>query len=198
MQLQDRIIAHLHSSLDLKVRTLEEQAPLIETAALILFNCLISENKILCCGNGGSAAQAQHFSAMLLERYEKERPGLPAIALSADSTVISAIADGSNFSDIYSKQIRALGQPGDTLLAISPLGRSPNMIQAIQAAHDREMNVVALTGHDGGGMSSLLKPEEIEICVPSTSPILVHEVHLLIIHCLCNLIDFQLFGDADS
>ncbi len=197
MELQDRIIHHFHESLDLKARTIEEYGPLIELAGQQLFHCLVSEGKILCCGNGGSAALAQHFSSLLLNRYSQERPGLPAVALTADSATMSAIASDASFSDVYSKQIRALGQPGDILLALSPTGRANNMIQAIQAAHDRDMHVIALTGDEGGDMTALLTPEEVEICINSASTALVHEVHLLIIHTLCDLVEHQLFGGME-
>ncbi len=198
MELQDRIIDHFHQGLDLKAHALEEFCPAIEQAAIMIFHCLISEHKVLCCGNGGSAALAQYFSALLLNRYSQERPGLPACALSADSATLSAIADDGNFGEIYSKQIRALGQPGDILLALSPHGRSANMVQAIQAAHDREMDVIALTGNDGGGMAALLTPEEVEICIPSTSSALVQEVHLMVLHGIGNLIEYQLFGGDEE
>jgi D-sedoheptulose 7-phosphate isomerase len=198
MELQDRIIQHFHQSLDLKAHCIEEFGPTIEEAGLLMFQCLIAEGKVLCCGNGGSAALSQLFCALLLNRYRQERPGLPAMALNGDATTLSAIAEDSSFSDVYSKQIRALGQPGDILLALSPNGRAASLIQAIQAAHDREMTVIALTGNDGGGMTALLNPDDVEICIGSPSPPLVHEVHLLIIHTLCDLIEFQLFGGMEA
>jgi D-sedoheptulose 7-phosphate isomerase len=195
MELQQRIIEHFHHSLDLKAHVIESYTPQIAQAAEQLFHCLISEHKILCCGNGASAALAQHFSALMLNRYQHERPGLPALSLSADSAALSAIADDSHFSDVYSKQVRALGQPGDILLAFSSDGRSANLIQAIQAAHDRGMGVIALSG-EGGDIGALLSQEELEIRIPSTSTALVNEVHLLIIHALCDLIEHQLFGGS--
>jgi len=194
MELQQRIIDHFHQSLDLKVHVLESFTAQIAHAGEQLFHCLVSEHKVLCCGNGGSAALAQHTCALLLNRYQHERPGLPAIALGADSATLSAIADDSNFSDVYSKQIRALGQPGDILLTLSPDGRSASLIQAIQAAHDRGMTVIALSGGDGGDIAALLTSEEIDIRIPSASTPLVHEVHLAVIHALCDLIEHQLFG----
>ena len=149
------------------------------------------------CGNGGSAGDAQHFSSELLNRFERERPSLPAIALTTDTSTITSIANDYSYNEIFSKQIRALGQPGDVLLAISTSGNSANIIQAIQAAHDREMIVVALTGRDGGGMASLLLPEDVEIRVPANVTARIQEVHLLAIHCLCDLIDSQLFGSEE-
>jgi D-sedoheptulose 7-phosphate isomerase len=130
----------------------------------------------------------------LLSRFRHERPGLPALALNADSAAMSAISEDSSFAEVYAKQIRALGQPGDVLLAISPDGRGASMVQAIQAAHDREMQVIALTGGDGGNMTALLERDEIEICVPSDDEALVYDAQLLVLHCLCDLIDYQLFG----
>ena len=194
MELQQRVIDHFHQSLDLKVHVVESFAPQIAQAAEQLFNCLVAEHKVLCCGNGGSAALAQHFCALMLNRYQYERPGLPALALNADSATLSAIADDSHFSDVYSKQIRALGQPGDILLAISHDGRSASLIQAIQAAHDRGMTVITLSGDEGGDIAALLTTDEIEMRIPSTSIALVHEVHITIIHALCDLIEHQLFG----
>ncbi|MFT5722554.1 MAG: D-sedoheptulose 7-phosphate isomerase [Motiliproteus sp.] len=196
MELQQRIIDHFHQSLDLKVHVIEQFAPQIAQAGEQLFHCLASEHKILTCGNGGSAALAQHFSALMLNRYQHERPGLPTIALGADSAILSAIAEDTHFNDVYSKQIRALGQPGDILLTLSPNDRPASLIQAIQAAHERGMTVIALSGGDGDGgdIAAILTQEEIEIRIPSSRTALVHEVHLLIIHSLCDLIEHQLFG----
>lgn len=161
-----------------------------------MVNALLNEGKILSCGNGGSAGDAQHFSSELLNRFERERPSLPAVALTTDSSTITSIANDYSHNEVF-QQIRALGQPGDVLLAISTSGNSANVIQAIQAAHDREMLVVALTGRDGGGMASLLLPEDVEIRVPSKITARIQEVHLLAIHCLCDLIDRQLFGSEE-
>lgn len=196
MELQDRLIEHFHNSLDLKAYIVEEQAAQIVHAAEQLFICLVSENKILTCGNGTSGALAQYASAMLLNRYQHERPSLPAMALGADSASLTAIAADSHFGDIYSKQIRALGQPGDALLVLSANGRSASLIQAVQAAHDREMHVIALTGHQDD-LTALLQPDDIEIQIPSEMTALVNESHLLIIHCLCDLIEYQLFGGME-
>lgn len=194
MELEDRIINHFHNSMEVNAVTIEQYTPLIAHASEQLLQTLISEGKILCCGNGGSASLNQHFVSLLLNRFRQERPGLPAIALNADGAVLSGICEESSFADVYAKQIRALGQPGDTLLILSTHGRSASLIQAIQAAHDREMQVIALTGAGGGDMKSLLGPEEIEICVPSEDSTLIHNAHLMLIHTLCDLIDHQLFG----
>lgn len=194
MELEDRIVSQFHNSMEINAQTIEHYTPLIAEASELLLQCLVNESKILCVGNGGAAALAQHFSALLLSRFRHERPGLPALALSADSAAMSAISEDSSFSEVYSKQVRAFGQPGDILLAISPDGHGTSLVQAIQAAHDREMLVIALTGGDGGNMTALLGPEEIEICVPCDDEALVYHAHLLVLHCLCDLIDYQLFG----
>ena len=161
-----------------------------------MVRCLLENGKILCCGNGGSAGDAQHFSAELLNRFERERPGLPALALTADSSTITAIANDYSYEEIFSKQVSALGQAGDVLLAISTSGNSANVIQAIKAGRDREMLVVALTGNDGGEVARSLSDKDVEIRVSSNSTARIQEVHLVVIHCLCDFIDTQLFpGD---
>ena len=193
--MQDRIISHFGASIETKTYAAEVLPPFIEHAAQIMVNCLIRENKILTCGNGGSAGDAQHFSSELLNRFERERPGLPAIALTTDSSTITSIANDYSYNEIFSKQIRALGNAGDVLLAISTSGNSANVVQAIQAAHERDMIVVALSGQDGGDMRAVLTDNDVEIRVPSKSTARIQEVHLLVIHCLCDLIDHSLFGD---
>ncbi|MAR01154.1 MAG: phosphoheptose isomerase [Oceanospirillaceae bacterium] len=193
--MQDRIISHFGASIETKTYAAEVLPPFIEHAAQIMVNCLIRENKILTCGNGGSAGDAQHFSSELLNRFERERPGLPAIALTTDSSTITSIANDYSYNEIFSKQIRALGNAGDVLLAISTSGNSANVVQAIQAAHERDMIVVALSGKDGGDMRAVLTDNDVEIRVPSKSTARIQEVHLLVIHCLCDLIDHSLFGD---
>ena len=157
--------------------------------------CLLANRKILSCGNGGSAADAQHFSSELLNRFERERPGLPAIALTTDSSTLTSIANDYSYEEIFSKQVRALGQPGDILLAISTSGNSPNIVQAIGAASERDMCVIALTGRDGGKMAGNYRQGDVEIRVNAESTARIQEVHLLLIHCLCDLIDQQLFGN---
>ena len=149
---------------------------------------------IYVCGNGGSAGDAQHFSAELINRFERERPPLPAIALTTDSSTITSIGNDYSFDEIFSKQVRALGQGGDVLLAISTSGNSSNVIEAIKIAHAREMKVIMLSGRDGGAMRELIKPGDVEVCVPSQITARIQEVHLLVIHCLCDLIDTHLFG----
>lgn len=160
----------------------------------MIFSRLLEGNKVLSCGNGGSAGDAQHFSSEMLNRYERERPGLPAIALTTDSSTVTSIANDYDFSQIFSRQIEALGQPNDLLLAISTSGNSNNVNKAIQSAHDREMSIVALTGRDGGNLVKLLTTGDVEIRVPSDVTARIQETHLLIIHCLCDLVDQQLLG----
>lgn len=197
MDMQSRIRQLFQASIDTKRQALEVLPPYIEQGSQMMVAALLNDGKILACGNGGSAGDAQHFSSEMLNRFERERPSLPAIALTTDSSTLTSIANDYSYNEVFSKQIRALGQAGDVLLAISTSGNSANVIQAIQAAHDREMTVVALTGCDGGGMASLLLPEDVEIRVPSTSTARIQEVHLLMIHCLCDLIDSQLFGSEE-
>jgi len=197
MDINQRIARLFIDSIEVKQRSQESLIDVIGDAAQLMVQCLLSDGKILSCGNGGSAGDAQHFSSELLNRFERERPSLPAMALTTDSSTITSIANDYSYNEIFSKQIRALGQPGDVLLAISTSGKSPNVVQAIQAAHDREMQVVALTGKDGGDIASLMQPDDVEIRVPSDVTARIQEVHLLAIHCLCDSIDQQLFGSDE-
>ncbi len=190
----DRIKQHFSDSIQTKKDAQESLPETIQLAGALMVNSLLSEGKILCCGNGGSAADSQHFSSELLNRFERERPSLPAIALTTDSSTITSVANDYSYNEIFSKQIRALGNKQDILLAISTSGHSPNILQAVQAAHDRFMKVIALTGKDGGDLSGLLMTDDIEIRVPSQSTARIQEVHLIVIHCLCDYIDSQLFG----
>jgi D-sedoheptulose 7-phosphate isomerase len=180
------------------IQTKIEAQPLliqpIANAAELIFNRLLEGNKILSCGNGGSAGDAQHFSSEMLNRYERDRPGLPAIALTTDSSTVTSIANDTDFTNIFSRQIEALGQPNDLLLAISTSGNSGNINRAVVSAHDRDMNVVALSGRDGGELAKLLTPGDVELRVPSDVTARIQELHLLIIHCLCDLVDHQLLG----
>ena len=197
MDTHARIQKLFRDSIETKRQAMEVLIPHIDLASQVMVAALLNEGKILTCGNGGSAGDAQHFSSELLNRFERERPSLPALALTTDTSTLTSIANDYSYNEVFSKQIRALGQPGDILLAISTSGNSANVIQAIQAAHDREMTVVALTGRDGGGMASLLLPEDVEIRVPSKITARIQEVHLLVIHCLCDQIDQQLFGSEE-
>lgn len=196
MSLKERIYQHFTDSIQTKHDAVELLAPHIETAAQTIVQSLLNSNKVLSCGNGGSAGDAQHFSSEMLNRFERERPSLPAIALSTDTSTITSIANDYSYNEIFSKQIRALGQAGDILLAYTTSGNSGNIIDAIKAAHDRDMTVITVTGKDGGQLSSLslLNDQDIELRVPSNSTARIQETHLLITHCLCDLIDYQLFG----
>jgi D-sedoheptulose 7-phosphate isomerase len=191
---QERIQRLFNQSIQTKIEALPLLTQPISDAARLIFDRLLEGNKILSCGNGGSAGDAQHFSSEMLNRYERERPGLPAIALTTDSSTVTSISNDYDFSLVYSRQIEALGQPNDLLLAISTSGNSSNVNHAVQSAHEREMAVVALTGKEGGELSKLLAQGDVEIRVPSTVTARIQEVHLLIIHCLCDLVDQQLLG----
>ena len=182
-------------SIDTKQNASEVLAPVIVRGAEALTQALLGNRKILSCGNGGSAADAQHFSSELINRFERERPGLAGIALTTDSSTLTSIANDYSYADIFARQVRALGQPGDVLLAISTSGNSENVNRAITAAHERGLQVVGLTGRDGGEMAELMIERDVEIRVPATSTARIQEVHLLIIHCLCDLIDRELLGD---
>lgn len=168
----------------------------IAKASEMMVQALLNNHKILCCGNGGSAADAQHFSAEMLNRYEAERPSLPAIALTTDTSTITSIANDYHFNEIFSKQIKALGQRGDVLLAISTSGKSKNIIEAIVAAHHRQMQVIAFTGRDGGDIPPLLNEGDVEVRVPAESTARIQEVHGIVIHCVCDIIDKRLFQPA--
>jgi D-sedoheptulose 7-phosphate isomerase len=195
MDINKRIIKHFKDSADLKLKVKDALAQPIATSAQIFFDCVTNDGKIMCCGNGGSAADAQHFAAELLNRFEKERPGLACIALTTDSSVLTSIANDYDYNQIFSKQVRALGLPGDSLLAISTSGNSPNVVAAIHAAHERSMSVIALTGRDGGEMARALRPGDVSICVDSKITARIQEVHLLTLHCLCDIIDYHLLGE---
>jgi D-sedoheptulose 7-phosphate isomerase len=170
----------------------------IELASTLLNQTLLNGNKVMSCGNGGSAGDAQHFSSELLNRYDRDRPGLPGIALTTDSSTLTSIANDDDYRKIFSKQITALGQPGDLLLAISTSGQSPNIIEAIRAANESDIAVIALTGKDGGLIEQELSSISVEIRVPSNVTARIQEVHLLVIHILCELLDLQLLGPADE
>ncbi len=166
----------------------------IVDGATLMTNALLADHKILSCGNGGSASDAQHFSSELLNRFERERPGLPAIALTTDSSTITSISNDYTFDDIYSKQVSALGQQGDVLLAISTSGNSANILRAVMAAHQRQMHCVILSGSTGGDLAGILEDDDIFISIPSKSTARIQEIHIIVIHCLCDLIDTQLLG----
>lgn len=192
----DSIEQHFLDSAETKRQAAALMAPHIDAAVERMVTALTSGNKILVCGNGGSAADAQHFAAELIGRFERERPGLAAIALTTDSSILTAIGNDYDFSVVFSKQVEALGQPGDILLALSTSGDSANVVAAIQAAHQRDMGVVALTGNGGGRVATLLDEFDIHLCAPSDRTARIQEVHLLTLHCLCDGIDEALLGEA--
>lgn len=198
MDLQDRILGHFLESIETKQKAAGDLVAVIQMAGETMVGSLLNDGKILSCGNGGSAGDAQHFSAELLNRFEKERPGLPAIAITTDSSTLTAIANDYSYNEIFSKQVSALGQSNDVLLAISTSGNSANVMEAMKAAHERGMKIVALTGRDGGAMADLLSAEDIEIRVPADRTARIQEVHLVVIHCLCDYIDTKLFGGDDA
>ena len=173
---------------------MELLSPLVAAAAERMVACLMNEGKVLACGNGGSAADAQHFAAEMVGRFEKERPGLAAISLATDTSALTAIGNDYDFDMVFSKQVRALGHAGDLLLALSTSGNSANVIEAIYAAHERGMQVIALTGKDGGKIADLLSPEDIHLNVPVSRTARIQEVHILLIHALCDALDYMLLG----
>ena len=194
MDLISRISQHFTDSAQTKLDAIEMLAAPIAGVTELMVGALINNGKILACGNGGSAADAQHFAAELVGRFEMERQGLAAIALTTDSSIMTAVANDYGYNAVFEKQVRALGQPGDILLAISTSGNSTSVIEAIRAAHDNDLHVVALTGKGGGEIGALLRDSDIHLCVPSDRTARIQEVHLLAIHCLCDGIDCLLLG----
>ena len=196
--LEQRIEQQFIDSADLKYQAAQVLSKPIAAAVQALLACVTSGGKVLACGNGGSAADAQHFAAQFVGRFERERPELGAIALTTDSSILTAIANDYDFNQIYVKQVRALGQPGDVLLAISTSGNSANVLAAIDAAHEREMTIVALTGKGGGKIGMALRDTDVHICVPHDRTARIQEVHLLVLHCLCDGVDTQLLGEQEG
>ena len=194
MDLISRISQHFTDSAQTKLDAIEMLAAPIAGATELMVGALINNGKILACGNGGSAADAQHFAAELVGRFEMERQGLAAIALTTDSSIMTAVANDYGYNAVFEKQVRALGQPGDILLAISTSGNSQSVIEAIRAAHENDLHVVALTGKGGGEIGALLRDSDVHLCVPSDRTARIQEVHLLAIHCLCDGIDCLLLG----
>ena len=191
-----RVRDHFTESIATKEAAAEPLVEPIARAGELMARCLLSDGKIMSCGNGGSAADAQHFSSELLNRFERERPGLPGLALTTDASTVTSISNDYAYEDIFAKQVRALGRAEDVLLGISTSGNSENVIRAIAAAHERGMRVVALSGRDGGRMQGMFKADDVEIRVPAERTARIQEVHLLVIHALCDLIDTTLLGDA--
>ncbi|GMR16996.1 MAG: phosphoheptose isomerase [Gammaproteobacteria bacterium] len=196
MNAETRVAEHFAESIAAKQAAAAALVADICAGGALLAAALQSDGKILSCGNGGSAGDAQHFSSELLNRFERERPGLAAMALTTDSSTLTSIANDYAYEDIFAKQVRALGRSPDILLAISTSGNSDNVNRAIEAAHERTMKVVALSGRDGGRMAQVLNEDDVEIRVPAERTARIQEVHLLVIHCLCDLIDTSLLGAA--
>jgi D-sedoheptulose 7-phosphate isomerase len=198
LMLEQRIEQQFIDSADLKYQSAQTLSKPIAAAVGALLMCVTGGGKVMACGNGGSAADAQHFAAEFVGRFERERPELGAIALSTDSSIMTAIANDYHFDQIFSKQVRALGQPGDVLLAISTSGNSRNVLAAIESAHERDLIVVALTGKGGGKIAQVLRETDVHICVPHERTARIQEVHLLVLHCLCDGVDSQLLGEQEN
>jgi len=196
--IEQRIEQHFIDSADLKYQAAQVLSKPIALAIQAILASVTSGGKVLACGNGGSAADAQHFAAEFVGRFERERPELGAIALTTDTSIITAIANDYDFNVIFSRQVRALGQSGDVLLAITTSGNSANVLEAVKAAHERDMVVVALTGRGGGKMNQALRDTDIHICVPHERTARIQEVHLLTLHCICDGVDAQLMGDQEN
>ena len=196
--LEQRIEQHFIESADLKYQAAQVLSKPIAAAVQAMLSCVTSGGKVLACGNGGSAADAQHFAAELVGRYERERPELAALALTTDSSILTALANDYDFTVVFARQVRALGQPGDVLLAISTSGDSANVLAAIDAAHEREMVVVGLSGRGGGKMAHALRDTDVHICVPHERTARIQEVHILSLHCICDGVDAQLLGDQEN
>lgn len=198
IMINQRILSHFHESAELKIQAASLLAGPIEQAVELMFGALSNGNKILTCGNGGSAADCQHFAAQLVGRFERERLPLPVMALTTDTSILTAIGNDYSYQEIFSKQVQAFGQSGDVLLALSTSGNSANVIAAIEAALERDMRVVLMTGKGGGAMAKLITDADVHICVPHDRTARIQEVHLLTIHCLCDGIDVALFGGDEN
>ena len=196
--LEQRIQQQFFDSADLKYAAAEMLARPIAQAVAAIVGCITGGGKVLACGNGGSASDAQHFAAEFVGRFERERPGLAAIALTTDTSIITAIGNDYSFEAIFAKQIEALGAPGDVLIALSTSGNSANVVAAVHAAHAKEMSVVALTGRGGGNVRELLLDTDVHICVPHERTARIQEVHILSLHCLCDAVDNQLLGEQEN
>lgn len=194
MSLVECIRSTFHDSAQLKGLVVESLAPMIVEASGMLVKCFRNDGKVLSCGNGGSACDAQHFNAELVGRFQRERGGLPAMALTTDTAVLTAVANDYEYVNVFSRQVKALGREGDILLAISTSGNSPNIVKAISQGQSCGMKTIALTGRSGGDVANILQDGDIEMRVPSDVTARIQEIHILIIHCLCDLVDKQLFG----
>jgi D-sedoheptulose 7-phosphate isomerase len=196
--LEQRIQQQFFDSADLKYQAAEALAKPIAEAVAALMGCITAGGKVLACGNGGSASDAQHFAAEFVGRFERERPGLAAISLTTDTSILTAIGNDYDFTQVFAKQVQALGSPGDVLLALSTSGNSANVLAAVDAARARDMTVIALTGRGGGKLREKLADTDVHICVPHERTARIQEVHILAIHCLCDAVDLQLLGEQDN
>lgn len=194
----EQIQNNFTESIQTQIAATEAISGAIEQAGMLMVQSLLAGNKMLACGNGGSAGHAQHFCSQLLNRFETERPSLPAISLIAGSATMTSIANDAQYDEVFSKQIRALGNNGDILLAISPSGNSRSVIKAVESAVSRDIPIIALTGNDGGDIAGLLGEGDVEIRVPSSRTARINEVHLIVLHCLCEIIDTTLFPQSES
>jgi D-sedoheptulose 7-phosphate isomerase len=196
--LEQRIQQQFFDSADLKYAAAEVLSRPIADAVSAVVGCITAGGKVLACGNGGSAADAQHFAAEFVGRFERERPGLAALALTTDTSILTAIANDYSYDAVFAKQVQALGAPGDVLLAMSTSGNSGNVLQAIAAAHAKEMTVIALTGNGGGRIRERLTDTDVHVCVPHSRTARIQEVHLLVLHCICDAVDLQLLGEQEN
>lgn len=196
--LEQRIQQQFFDSADLKYAAAEILAKPIADAVNAIVGCITGGGKVLACGNGGSASDAQHFAAEFIGRFERERPGLAAVALTTDSSILTAISNDYAYEVVFAKQVQALGNPGDVLLALSTSGNSANVLAAVEAAQAKDMTVIALTGRGGGKMRERLTETDVHICVPHERTARIQEVHLLVLHCLCDAVDLQLLGEQDN
>ena len=196
--LEQRIQQQFFDSADLKYAAAEVLSKPIADAVSAIVGCITAGGKVLACGNGGSASDAQHFAAEFVGRFERERPGLAAISLSTDTSILTAIGNDYDFANVYAKQVQALGAPGDVLLAITTSGNSANVLAAVEAARAKDMTVIALTGRQGGKMRTSLSETDVHICVPHERTARIQEVHILAIHCICDAVDLQLLGEQEN
>jgi len=196
--LEQRIQQQFFDSADLKYQAAESLSRPIADAVHAIVGCITSGGKLMACGTGVAGAAAQHFAAQLVGRFERERPGLAALALSADAALLTAIADEGDYAQIFARQVRALGAPGDVLLVLGAGERVAAVLAAVDAAHEKDMTVIALTGHGGGPLAARLAETDVQVCVPHERPVRIQEVHQLVLHCLGDAVDFQLLGEQDN
>ncbi len=195
--IEQRIQQQFFDSADLMYAAADVLSKPIADAVEAVMGCITAGGKLMVCGNGGSASDAQHFAAEFVGRFERERPGLAALALTTDTAILTAIGNDYDFNSIFSKQVQALGTPGDVLIAISTSGNSANVLAAVEAAHAKDMTVVALTGRAGGKLGALLMDTDVHICVPHDRTARIQEIHGLALHCLCDAVDQQLLGEQE-